>query len=590
MYRYGLIGNCNISALISESGSLDWLCMPRPDGEPVFAKLLDEKGGNFAVQFPEGENSNCAQSYFENTNILITEVANSAGDSFRIIDFCPRFEQHGRMFRPLSLFRIIEPLKGAPFIEVVCNPIEGWNRQQASSNRGNSHLQFAIRGDSLRLTTNMPLTYLEQGSSFLLKEKIYFCLSWNAAVEENLIQVAERFLSQTEHYWKTWVKHCSIPTLFQRETIRSALTLKLHCFEDTGAILAALTTSLPEELGAGRNWDYRFCWLRDAYFVLSAFHNLGHFEEMEGFLKYLLNLAHHLEDQRRLAPVYALDQTLPLPETNYLNWSGYRKSSPVRRGNQAAEHIQHDVYGEMILTFAPIFFDERFYHLRTKEHQTLLAHLGRLCCDVIGKPDAGLWEVRNGWQEHSFTALMAWAGLERLERIQKQGYLRELTLDLGAEKLRAQKAVESAIKDGSLRNGPRDGSFDAALALLPILRYPRSDLALLTIEEIRKNLSADGNEGGFFYRYTRKDDFGNPQAAFVVCSFWVAQALAALKKPEEALRILKKSQRAANHLGLYSEHFLPTTNEQLGNFPQGYSHVGLINAAFSISPPWSEVL
>ncbi|MCC6277227.1 MAG: glycoside hydrolase family 15 protein [Oligoflexia bacterium] len=591
MYNHGLIGNCNISALISERGSLDWLCLPRPDSEPVFGKILDQNGGEFSIQHADDAHGQWRQSYLENTNILCTQLEDKNGNAFQIIDFCPRFEQHGRMFRPLSLVRIIEPVSGSPSIKVVCEPINGWNKQVVKPSKGNSHVSFEIRNESLRLTTNMPLTYLTDQTPFLLKDKLYFCLSWNSAVEEDLAQLCERFLSQTEHYWKTWVKHCSIPSLFQQETIRSALTLKLHCFEDTGAILAALTTSLPEEPGGGRNWDYRYCWLRDAYFVLSAFHNLGHFEEMEGFLKFLLDIAHHNETSKeRLAPVYTLSRELPLPETIHSNWTGYKNHAPIRSNNQAAEHVQNDVYGEMILTLAPIFFDHRFVHLRTKEHEELLEHLAKLAVKTIGQPDAGLWEIRNGWQEHTFTNLMSWAGLERLQRIQKQGYLKGLSIDIEVEKSRAEHTIEKAIRDGSVRNGPQDESFDAALSLFSVLRYPNEAVTRATLEQIGKVLAVEGSEGSLFYRYTRKDDFGTPQAAFVVCSFWIAQALARIGKNNEAKSIMTRAMQTANHLGLYSEHFMPSDRQQLGNFPQAYSHVGQINAAFAISPPWIDVL
>ena len=300
------------------------------------------------------------------------------------------------MFRPISLFRIVEPLSGTPSIQVECTPVDGWKKEPIKAVRGNSHLRFDFSEGGLRLATNMPLTYLCESTPFQLKEKLYFALTWSFGIEEDLVQLVERFLVQTRDYWRTWVKHCSIPSLFQRETIRSALILKLHCYEDTGAILAAMTTSLPEELGGNRNWDYRYCWLRDAYFALSAFHNLGHFEEMEGFLKFLLDIAHEQESSReRLSTVYTLSRGLPLPETIHSNWVGYKEAKPVRSYNQAAEHIQNDVYGEMILTLAPIFFDQRFSHLRVRGHEELLEHLALLASKAISKPDAGLWEFRN---------------------------------------------------------------------------------------------------------------------------------------------------------------------------------------------------
>lgn len=591
MYNSGLIGNCQISALVSHDGAIDWLCLPRPDSEPVFGKLLDPAGGNFSVQFANAEAQTNEQRYVENTNILITEMEDAGGARFRITDFCPRFEQYGRMFRPLMTVRIVEPLQGTPTIRVNCQPVNGWSKEAPTFAFGSNHLRFDMRHESLRVTTNMPLTYLAEQTPFILKEKTYFAITWGSPVHDDLPEMCERFLTQTRDYWRTWVKHCSVPTLFQSAVIRSALALKLHVFEDTGAILAALTTSLPEEPGNTRNWDYRFCWLRDSYFVLSAFHNLGHFEEMEGFLRFLLNIAiRHEEADSRLAPVYTLNQGLPLPERIHENWKGYKNSGPVRSNNQAAEHVQNDVYGEMVLTLAPIFFDDRFKHLRTREHQELISYLGRQCAATISEPDAGLWEVRDGWQEHTFSNLMCWAGLERLERIQKLGYCKEFPLDASAQRLRAEQAVKRAIKDGYLRNGPTDDTLDSALALLPILRFPGDDVNSKTIEQIRKVLAADGEDGAFLFRYLRKDDFGTPHSAFVICSFWVAQGLAALGRKEEACAMLEKITEAANPLGLYAEHFLKKEKQQLGNFPQAYSHVGLINAAFVASPPWNKIL
>ncbi len=594
MYPYGLIGNCQSSALISTMGSIDWLCLPRPDSDPVFGKLLDPDGGHFSISLgDENTHTQSNQYYLDNTNILITELSDSLGNRLRITDFCPRFEQFGRMYRPMSIFRIVEPLSGTPFIRVSCHPVQGWNKVPAKPVRGNSHLRFEFREDTLRLATNMPLTYLCEESVFQLKEKLYFALTWSTGIEEDLAQVSERFLQQTETYWRTWVKHCSIPTLFQKQTIRSALALKLHCYEDTGAILAALTTSLPERIGGERNWDYRFCWLRDSYFVLSAFHNLGHFEEMEGFLKFFLDIAHERADtEHRLAPVYALSRELPLPETEHSNWFGYKNSIPVRTKNQAAEHVQNDVYGEMVLTLAPIYFDDRFIHLRNHHHEGLLEKLALLCDDSISKVDAGLWEIRNKWQEHSFTNLMSWAGLDRISQIQNKGYLKNISLDIKKSKERAFRAVLSGVHQGSIRNSPTEHSFDASLALAPLLRFPDSDICLKTVEEIQKNLvwEATSKQSSFFYRYLRQDDFGKPDSAFVICSFWIAQALARVGKGGDALRLLEEVGEAANHLGLFSEHYSPAEKKQLGNFPQAYSHVGMINTAFAVSPPWSSIL
>jgi GH15 family glucan-1,4-alpha-glucosidase len=313
---------------------------------------------------------------------------------------------------------------------------------------------------------------------------------------------------------------------------------------------------------------------------------------MEGFLKFLLGIAHHQEHSRdRLRPVYCLDQSLPLPETLHGEWTGYRGNKPVRSHNQAADHVQNDVYGEMILTLAPIFFDERFQHLRTAEHEALMLHLARHCERSINQPDAGLWELRNGWQTHSFTNLMCWAGLDRVERIQRLGFIREEALDFQAAKKAAEGAIHSAVANGVLGNGPHDKTLEAALALLPILRYPNSSLNRETVLAIARELTLPASsEGAFLYRYKRKDDFGSPASAFLICSFWLIQALAKIGELDQARALMAEAVRAANPLGLLSEHYSPSERLQLGNFPQGYSHVGLINAAFALSPAWDEVL
>ena len=310
MYPYGLIGNCQVAALISDRASIDWLCFPRPDSPPVFGKLLDKDGGFFCIEL-EGQKSS-EQRYLHNTNILETILTDDLGNSVRILDFCPRFYQFGRIFRPHSLFRIVEPLQGTAMMRVHCQPINGWEKELVQPVRGNSHLRYEMRSESMRLTTNMSLTYLLANSRVAVQEKFYFGLTWGGSTDEDIVEVSERFLQLTEDYWRSWVQHCSIPTYYQSQTIRSALALKLHCYEDTGAIFASITTSLPEEWGGERNWDYRLCWMRDSYYVLTAFHQLGHFEEIEGFISFLAQIATRFNSSDdRLHPVYMLDQNLP---------------------------------------------------------------------------------------------------------------------------------------------------------------------------------------------------------------------------------------------------------------------------------------
>ncbi len=593
MNDFSLIGNCQISALVQENGTINWLCMPRPDSEPIFGSLLDPDGGFFSISLDEP--TVCQQGYRPNTAILDTHIRSNSGQSISITDFAPRFEQYGRIYRPASVMRIIKPEGGRPRVRVRCKPVAGWSKEAIRAQRFNSHVRYDHPHGGLRLVTNIPLTYLIDEQSFYLDEPAYFALLWDMPLESDLTEVIQNFLSKTEKYWQSWVKHCSIPTLFQSEVIRSAITLKLHCYEDTGAILAATTTSLPETFGRERNWDYRFCWLRDSFFTLSAFNNLGHFEEMEGFFKFLINV---VSFEKELAPVFALDQRLPLPELWHQQWSGYKDSTPVRTGNAAALQLQHDVYGEMILTLAPIYFDERFVSLRSNHLNTLMDWLTERCMQSIGMPDAGLWELRGTKIEHTFTNLMCWAGLDRSLTLRKTGKLgatSKLSIDkLEKSRLKALEHIRSATRDLIVYNSPIDYTLDASLLMMPILRFPDRDVNLASVTAIAQKLRVQGQSedaGYLLYRYLREDDFGAPEDAFLVCSFWLAQAYAALGDKQRGLQLLERLTRYATPQGLYPEHVsLNGGMHHSGNFPQTYSHVGLINAAFALSPDWREIL
>jgi GH15 family glucan-1,4-alpha-glucosidase len=583
MYPYGLIGNCQLIAMVDSAASIKWLCLPRPDSPPFFGELLDDQGGAFNIKI-QGQTSSRSY-YLSNTNVLVTELSSSEA-CLRVIDFCPRFEQHGRMYRPIVVMRKLEVVRGQPLVKVDLNPVSGWEKSPLKMERGNSHLRFDLKGDQVRLLTNMPLTYLVENNFYQIKSSLYFALSWNLPIEDELVHVCESFLTKTIQYWRQWVKHCNIPTLFQNETIRSALVLKLHVYEDTGAILAAPTTSLPEEFGKNRNWDYRYCWLRDGFFVLSAFHNLGHFEEMEGFLKFLLQIS---LSSSELSPVYTLDGKKPIPELTHDNWGGYLTSKPVRSGNLAADQIQNDAYGEMILALAPIYFDERFADLRSPQLIKLMNALAQQAVDSVGKSDAGLWEFREGWREHSFTNLMCWAGLERLWRltIQKKIQFQYNERELEKAMLYAADRIKIAANSDGVRNGPDDASWDSSMLLMGVFHFPDARLVRSTVESVERELTLTE---GFLYRYRRHDDFGEPQSAFLICSFWLIQAWARLGEVNKAKAILEKILTSKNSLGLFSEHYTPAEKIQSGNFPQAYSHVGLINAAFSVSPPWSDWL
>jgi GH15 family glucan-1,4-alpha-glucosidase len=582
----GLIGNCQFSALVHNSGDVVWCCLPRFDSEPLFSTLLDSQdGGRFRVGPAAGE---CGtQRYLPSTNILETTFRTSTG-AFRVIDFAPRFLQFGRAFRPTQLIRIIEPLESTPRISVVCQPKLGWSKELPRVVSGSHHLRFDGYASPLRLTTDLPLSYLN-GQPFTLTGRHYMILSWGAPVEEPLEPLCERFLNETTRYWQRWVMHCDIPPFFQQEVIRSALTLKLHCFEDTGAIIASMTTSIPESRGSGRTWDYRYCWLRDSYYVLNTFGLLGQFEEREQFVQYLLNVAGGAPGMN-LAPLYRIDGSKDLEEKILDHWPGYNGEQPVRIGNGAALHSQNDIYGEMVLALTPIFMDERMSAERSPAALRLIEGLARKAISLVGVPDAGIWEYRTEWKPQTFSSLMSWAGADRMAKI---AALHEPSLaaefSSAADKIRGEIIQHSWNAGKNSFVGHYCGEdLDASLLQMARLRFlPPTDARLSsTIDSIHKDLARDG----WLQRYSLNDGFGKPSVAFVICTFWLIEALASAGRREEAREYFDKIHGALSPLGLLSEDFDPTEPRMWGNFPQTYSHVGLIHAAFAASPQWSDVL
>lgn len=584
----GLVGNCQISALVSASGAVVWCCLPRFDSEPVFAALLDELAGGSMLIAPD-EGGVGTQRYLENTNVLETRFDTGSG-SFRILDFAPRFVLYERFFRPTKLCRIIEPIEGSPRIRMSCKPRLGWSKGVPTETQGSHHIRYHGYASQLRLTTDVPLSYLNE-QAFALTERKHLVLSWGDPVEEPLAPLCERFLSSTVQYWQTWVKHCSIPPLWQKEVIRSALALKLHCFEDTGAIVAALTTSLPEAPASGRTWDYRYCWLRDAYYAISAFRLLGHFEEREQFIQFLLNVAASTPDLD-LAPLYGIDGRTLADERILSTWPGFAGHGPVRVGNAAAAHRQHDVFGEMVLALSPIFFDERYAAERSVASLSLLLRLARKAAAVAGTPDAGIWEYRSDWRPQTFSSLMCWAACDRVARVaQRHAPAQEREFRGAADQLRGQILARSFNADMQSLVATYDGSeLDASLLQAVMLRLlPGQDPRILsTVRAIQQSLRVPPSV--WLRRYAADDGFGVPRSAFVICTFWLIEALALCGQVDEARQAMEQALLALSPLGLLSEDIDAHSGRLWGNFPQAYSHVGLIHAAFAASPRWADLL
>ena len=583
-YGLGIIGNCSYNALL-RNGSVEWLCWPRPDSSFVFGPLLDrERGGAFTVRGVDPDE--VRQEYVENTNVLRTVFSGPNG-SFELLDFAPRFQLYDRFFKPSMLVRIIRPLSGEPRASVSCRPTYEYGLTKVASWRASNHIEYSGFPTPVRLTTNVPLTYVEDERPFLLDEDRHLVLTWGEPLEAGLEETAERFLERTLDYWRRWVKGTRVPRDYQSEVIRSALALKLHQYEDTGALLAATTTSLPEHPGSGRTWDYRFCWLRDAYFTLNALERLGHSEEMERFLEYLRNIAE--EGEGVLQPAYRINGASDADERELEHLSGYNGDGPVRIGNQAFEHVQNDVYGEMVLAVSRLFLDTRFVgeippHTAVGIVQDLLDQMEAR----LEEPDAGLWEFRERSRLHSFSVLMHWAGSRRAVEVAEALGADELAARAREVERRAAELLETSCWNddiGALTQVAGGQELDAALLLAVHLGYlePEDPRATAHVDAISSKLSVDG---GLLRRYSSPDDFGIPDAAFTVCTFWLVEALAILERTDEARELFDYLLSLHNGLGLYSEDILPDTLEQSGNFPQTYSHVGLINAAFRLSRRW----
>ena len=455
--------------------------------------------------------------------------------------------------------------------------------------RGSNHLRFVAPEVTFRLTTDAPISFVADATPFILERPIDLILGPDESLETSIRSTAREFDERTHEYWTEWSRTLSIPFEWQEAVIRAAITLKLCNFEETGAIVAALTTSIPEAPGTARNWDYRYCWLRDAYFVIHALNRLGATRTMEEYLGYITNLVSAAEG--RLQPVYGVGLESRLTEWVASRLSGYRGMGPVRVGNEAWRQPQHDVYGSVVLAAAHCFFDQRLLHRGGLRLFELLEDLGEAAVRLWDQPDAGLWELRTRSRVHTHSAVMCWAACERLARI---------AAHLGEEE-RAKRWRQDAdrIHSGICERAwsPRRGAFSSAfggdevgasLLLLHELDFlarddPRFAATVAAVEqELRR--------GPYVFRYSAPDDFGAPATAFNVCTFWYVDALATLGRREEARELFENMLARRNRLGLLSEDLDVATGELWGNFPQTYSMVGLINSAMRLSVSWEEAL
>ena len=588
------IGNCAASGLIDRAGRLVWACAPRVDGDPMFSSLLGpdpdaepDAQGFWGVEVED--QAQVTQTYLRNTPILVTEIADRSGAAIQVIDFCPRYRQFGRVYRPLAFIRLIRPVSGVARVRIRLRPTVNWGERPADRTTGSNHIRYVGGETTLRLTTDAPVSHLTGERSFRLEETVAMFLGPDEGFDADLSATCERMLKETTAYWRGWVRTLSVPLEWQEAVIRAAITLKLCAHEETGAIVAALTTSIPEHAGSGRNWDYRYCWLRDAYYVVQALNRLGAADLLENYLVYLRNLVDRTRGGH-IQPLYGVGMEPSLTEHFASHLPGYRGMGPVRVGNQAHEHLQHDVYGQIILSSVQAFFDERLLRPATIEDFRALEMVGERAFELHDQPDASLWEFRGRENVHTYSAVMCWAACDRLGNAAAKLGLQDRADHWNARAAQVRATIEARAwnpKLGRFAATFGGDELDASLLQLVDVRFvaPDDPRMAATIAAVEQGL----RRGPYMLRYAIPDDFGEPKTAFNICTFWLIEALHLSGRSEEARRLFEEMLARRTAAGLLSEDIAFDGAELWGNYPQTYSLVGLINCATMLSKPWASV-
>ena len=574
-----VIGNCQLNALIDRKGVVVWCCWPVPDGNPLFCSLLTKEGGDatngmFAIDLID--QVSIEQRYERNTAVVETIMRDKQDGTIRILDFCPRFRRHGRLFRPSVLMRLIQPMGGRPRIRLRVKPLFSYGAEQPQCSVGSHHVSYGGEGGHVRVTTDASVSALMEDQTFTLDRPITLMLGPDETVEDPMEDLGRQWLEHTRAYWLDWVRTLAIPFEWQEQVIRAAITLKLCTYEDTGAVMAALTTSIPEAAGTQRNWDYRYCWLRDSLFTVQALNRLG-CDPHDGRLP-ALHQQHRRAIGGRCAAAAVRDHRQPADP---------RRSSSPRSTVTAAwdrpctatgayGQRQHDVYGAVILAASQCFYDARLVSPGDVHLFEQLELLGRQAAALFDQPDAGPWEFRGHVQVHTFSAVMCWAACDRLARIARPGAAgaRGIWQDL-AGSMREQILRQAWNPARGVLAGRFGGDeIDATALLLPELGFlPPAD------ERFRSTLLAIERElrvGDLISVTGMPMTFGSPDNAFTICSFWYVNALAAVGRVDEGREIFERLLQRRNGLGMFSEGYRPGQRRALGQLPQAYSMVGII--------------
>ncbi len=587
------IGNCQVSGLIDKAAGLVWGCVPRVDGDPVFCALLGGDAQNKGVWRFELEGQVKVEQHYErNTPVLVTRLEAADGSAVEIRDFCPRFERNGRMYRPVAFVRTVRPVAGVPRLKVKLKPMHGYGEHASGTTNGTNHIRYLVGNQAMRLSTDAPVGYILEERSYRLESDQHFFLGPDEPFSGNVRSEVRRMLQNTVKYWTHWVRGLATPFEWQDEVIRCAITLKLCQHEETGAIVAALTTSIPEAPGSQRNWDYRYCWIRDSYYTVQALNRLGALDVLEKYLAYLRNIV-DAASGGQIQPLYSVMGVAELDEELAGYLPGYRGTGPVRKGNAAYKQVQHDCYGQIVLPTAQAFFDRRLLRMADDKDFASLEQVGEMAWKMHDQPDAGLWEFRTRQEVHTYSAVMCWAACDRLanvaERLGKDD--RATFWRDRADKIHAKIEEEAWVENGE-EGGHYGASFqadylDASLLQMVELRFLKPDDPRFqtTFAAVEKHL----RRGSHMLRYATEDDFGAPETAFNICTFWLIEALHLVGRDEEARGLFSTMLANRTKSGLLSEDIDFETGELWGNFPQTYSLVGVINCAGLLSKSWNTI-
>jgi len=584
------IGNCAIASLIDAQARHVWFCFPRLDGDPLFNALVNgkEPESGFMDITVEGF-SGCSSSYLRNTPIRETILKTESGEALRVLDFAPRFRRFGRSFHPPMLIRRIEPLNGRPRIALRIRPSFDYGATKPTVSIGSNHARFSGSRTVLRVTADIGPSYYLNEAEFLLDRPISLFIGSDESINEEPDGLCKRFLHETQSYWSDWARALAIPFEWQEAVIRAALTLKLCSYEETGAIVAALTTSLPEAPDTARNWDYRYCWLRDSYFTVDALNRLGATHTMEDFVRFLMD-AVVSQRAKDLPPLYAISMQGNLAEWKAEALSGFRGMGPVRIGNAAAGQQQNDCFGSIILSAAQLFWDARVATPGNADLYQRLKPLGDAALKKALVPDSGVWEYRTRNAIHTYSAAMCWAAAHRLGLIAARiGEDQDAVRWAGA----ADRLKDEIMRRAMTSDGWISGALDTEVADASVLLLPQIGVIAATDDAFLKTLAVIETRllrNGFVLRYNEADDFGMPSTAFLVCTNWYIDALALTGKRDYARELFENLLQRRNSAGLFSEDIDPQSGELWGNFPQTYTQVGTILSAHRLSCTWEQGL